>query len=155
MKYFSAAVPAGKAVRQWQHNNMEALKKVKHDLISIASLFTSVSTLLCCALPSLLVAIGMGAVVAGMVSDFPALITLSKYKEWTFLGAGILIGFNFWLFYGRKKNQVCEIDEYGNETPCDTAARWSKIILWISFGLYVLGLFSAYLLLPIQQFLGL
>ena len=134
---------------------MGVLKSLKQDFVSIASLFTSVSTLLCCALPSLLVAMGMGAVVAGMVSDFPALIWLSKYKEWTFLTAGILIGFNFWLFYGRKRDQVCEIDEYGNETPCDTAARWSKIILWISFGLYLLGLFSAYLLLPIQQFLGL
>lgn len=133
---------------------MRVLKSLKQDFVSIASLFTSVSTLLCCALPSLLVAVGMGAVVAGLVSDFPALIWLSKYKEWTFLVAGILIGFNFWLFYGRKSNQVCEIDEFGNETPCDTAARWSKIILWISFGLYVLGLFSAYLLLPIQQFLG-
>ncbi|MFH6983333.1 hypothetical protein [Marinoscillum luteum] len=134
---------------------MQKLIKLKDDFVSIASLFTSVSTLLCCALPSLLVAVGMGAVVAGMVSDFPALIWLSKYKEWTFLGAGILIGFNFWLFYGRKRDQACEIDEFGNETPCDTAARWSKIILWISFGLYTLGLFSAYLLLPIQQFLGL
>ncbi|MEQ8628173.1 hypothetical protein [Ekhidna sp.] len=134
---------------------MGVLKSLKQDFVSIASLFTSVSTLLCCALPSLLVAVGMGAVVAGMVSDFPALIWLSKYKEWTFLIAGILIGFNFWLFYGRKRDQACEIDEFGNETPCDTAARWSKIILWVSFWLYILGLFSAYLLLPIQQFLGL
>lgn len=133
---------------------MQKLLKLKEDFVSIASLFTSVSTLLCCALPSLLVALGMGAVVAGMVSDFPALIWLSKYKEWTFLGAGLLIGFNFWLFYGGR-DKACEIDEYGNETPCDTAARWSKIILWISFGLYLLGLFSAYLLLPIQQFLEL
>ena len=133
---------------------MQKLIKLKDDFISIASLFTSISTLLCCALPSLLVAIGMGAVVAGIVSEFPALIALSKYKEWTFLGAGLLIGFNFWVFYGRKKKQVCEIDEYGNETACDTAARWSKIILWISFGLYTLGLFSAYLLLPLQEFLG-
>lgn len=134
---------------------MQKLTKLKDDFVSIASLFTSVSTLLCCALPSLLVALGMGAVVAGMVSDFPALITLSKYKEWTFLGAGLLIGFNFWLFYGRKRNQVCKIDEYGKETACDTAARWSKVILWISFCIYLLGLFSAYLLLPLQQFLEL
>ncbi len=132
---------------------MQKLIKLKNDFVSIASLFTSVSTLLCCALPSLLVALGMGAVVAGLVSDFPLLITLSKYKEWTFLGAGVLISFNFWLFYGRKNSQVCEIDEHGNETPCDTAARWSKAILWFSLSLYLLGLFFAYLLLPIQQFL--
>lgn len=133
---------------------MTKLIKLKDDFVSIASLFTSVSTLLCCALPSLLVAVGMGAVVAGMVSEFPVLITLSKYKEWTFLGAGLLIGFNFWLFYSKKRNQGCEIDEHGKESACDTAARWSKVILWISFGLYLIGLFSAYILLPLQQFIG-
>ena len=130
---------------------MEKLIKLKDDFVSIASLFTSFSTLICCALPSLLVAIGMGAVLAGMVSDFPLLVTLSQYKNWTFLGAGLLIGFNFWLFYGRKKNQACEIDENGKETACDTAARWSKVILWISAGIYLAGVFMAYLLLPLQQ----
>ena len=128
--------------------------KIKEDFVSIGSLFTSVSTLLCCALPSLLVAVGMGAVVAGLASDIPWLFSLSKYKGWTFLVAGIMIGFNFWLFYGRKREQACEIDENGNETACDTAARWSKGILWFSFALYVLGLFSAYLLFPIQKFFG-
>lgn len=134
---------------------MEKLIKLKDDFVSIASLFTSFSTLICCALPSLLVAIGMGAVLAGMVSDFPLLVTLSQYKNWTFLGAGLLIGFNFWLFYGRKKNEACEIDENGKETACDTAARWSKVILWISAGIYLAGVFMAYLLLPLQQFLDL
>jgi mercuric ion transport protein len=134
---------------------MEKLIKLKDDFVSIASLFTSFSTLLCCALPSLLVAIGMGAVLAGLASDFPLLVTMSKYKDWTFLAAGLMIGFNFWLFYGRKRNQACEIDENGKETACDTAARWSKVILWISAGTYLVGLFMAYLLLPVQQLLDL
>ncbi|MEO2127689.1 MAG: hypothetical protein ABGW91_05960 [Christiangramia sp.] len=128
--------------------------KIKEDFVSIGSLFTSVSTLLCCALPSLLVALGMGAVVAGLASDIPWLFSLSKYKGWAFLIAGVMISFNFWLFYGRKREQACEIDENGNETACDTAAKWSKRILWFSFGLYLLGLFSAYLLFPIQKFFG-
>lgn len=132
---------------------MAIFTKIKEDFVSIGSLFTSVSTLLCCALPSLLVALGMGAVVAGLVSDLPWLIFMSKYKGWTFLMAGIMIGFNFWLFYGRKRQQSCEIDENGKETACDTASKWSKRILWFSFVLYALGLFAAYLLLPIQKIL--
>lgn len=131
---------------------MEKLTKLKDDFVSIGSLFTSVSTLLCCALPSLLVALGMGAVVAGLASDIPWLFSLSKYKGWMFFIAGVMIGFNFWLFYGRRREQACEIDENGKETACDTATRWSKGILWFSFGLYLLGLFSAYLLFPIQRF---
>lgn len=128
--------------------------KIKEDFVSIGSLFTSVSTLLCCALPSLLVALGMGAVVAGLASDIPWLFSLSKYKGWTFLIAGLMIGFNFWLFYRRKREQTCEIDENGNETACDTAAKWSKRILWLSFVLYLIGLFSAYLLFPLQRLFG-
>ena len=128
--------------------------KIKEDFVSIGSLFTSVSTLLCCALPSLLVALGMGAVVAGLASDIPWLFSLSKYKGWTFLIAGLMIGFNFYLFYGRKREQACEIDENGNETACDTAAKWSKRILWLSFVLYLIGLFSAYLLFPLQRLFG-
>lgn len=135
---------------------MERLRNLKQDFVSIASLFTSFSTLICCALPSLLVALGMGAVVAGLVSNVPFLITLSQYKGLTFLVAGALIAFNFWLFYGRQNNeQACAIDENGRETACDTAARWSKSVLWLSFGLYSLGLFMAYLLLPLQQLLEL
>ncbi|WP_159518586.1 hypothetical protein [Sunxiuqinia indica] len=133
---------------------MQKIAKLKSDFVSIASLFTSFSTLLCCALPALLVTLGMGAVVAGLVSDLPWLVTLSKYKEWTFIIAGTLIGFNFWLFYGRKRNQVCEVNEYGNETACDTTARWSKVILWISVGIYFAGLFMTYLALPLQKMLG-
>lgn len=134
---------------------MERLIKLREDFVSVISLFTSVSTLFCCALPSLLVALGMGAVVAGLVSDFPLLTALAKYKIWTFLAAGAMISFNLWLFYGRNRNQACEVDEHGNETPCDTAARWSKTVLWVSIGLYLAGLFSAYLLFPVLRFLNL
>ena len=44
------------------------------------SLFASTSTLICCALPAIFVAIGAGATFASLVSSFPFLITLSKYK---------------------------------------------------------------------------
>ncbi len=133
---------------------MNKLIKLKEDFVSIASLFTSVSTLLCCALPALLVTLGMGAVVVGVISELPWLVTLSRHKEWIFLIAGIMIGFNFWLFYGRKRKQTCKIDENGNETACDTAAKWSKVILWISSGLYLIGLFMSYVILPLQLWLG-
>lgn len=135
---------------------MEKLVKFKNDFVSILSLFTSFSTLICCALPSLLVVLGMGAVVAGVVSNVPVLVTLSQHKEWTFLVAGLMIGLNFWLFYGRRQKQAaCEIGEDGSEAACDTAARWSKVILWISAGLYLAGLFMAYLLFPLIQWLDL
>lgn len=116
------------------------MNKLKTDLISILSLFTSFSTLLCCALPALLVTLGLGAVMAGLASDLPFLRTLSQYKEWVFSIATLLIGFNFWLIYRKRpQDTACEIAEYGTETACDTASRWSKVILWVSVGFLVIS----------------
>ena len=44
------------------------------------SLFASSSTLICCALPAVFVLIGAGASFASLLSVFPFLIILSKYK---------------------------------------------------------------------------
>jgi mercuric ion transport protein len=52
--------------------------------LSYFSLFTSLSTLLCCALPSLLVLLGLGATVASALSVLPWLVMLSRHKSWTF-----------------------------------------------------------------------
>jgi mercuric ion transport protein len=49
--------------------------------LAIVSLFASTGTLLCCALPALLVTLGLGAVVAGAVSSVPWLVPLSRNKE--------------------------------------------------------------------------
>src|ERR1035441_2375492 len=64
-------------------------------LLSYFSLFTSLGTLLCCALPSLLVLFGLGASVASALSFMPWLVTLSRYKQWTFSVSGILIALSF------------------------------------------------------------
>ncbi len=112
----------------------------KNDLLSVLSLFTSFSTLICCALPALLVVIGLGAVVAGVVSDFPFLISLSKNKGWVFSLAFSLIAINFFLVYRKKKEDLsCEFVPGRKESACDVASKWSKIILWISFVLLLRG----------------
>src|ERR1044072_9161894 len=55
------------------------------------SLFSSLGTQFCCALPSLLVLFGLGATVASALSAAPWLVTLSHHKNWTFAIAGALI----------------------------------------------------------------
>ena len=55
------------------------------------SLFTSAGTLICCALPALFVSLGMGAVLAGLVSDVPQLIWMSHHKGLTFGTAAIML----------------------------------------------------------------
>jgi len=117
-------------------------------LLSYFSLFTSVSTLLCCALPSLLVLFGLGASVASTLSFMPWLVTLSKHKQWTFGVAGALIGLSFlnmYLIAPRLRVQACD-----SENPsCDEVSGISKVILWCSAVIYSVGFFVAYALGPI------
>ena len=122
-------------------------------LLSYFSLFTSVSTLLCCALPSLLVLFGLGASVASMLSFLPWLVTLSHYKRVTFFISGVLITLSFVNMYyiaPRLKAQECSPD---NPTACEDASRASKVLLWISAVIYALGFFVAYVLGPFLAWL--
>lgn len=57
---------------------------------SLASLFASSSTLVCCALPALLVGLGAGAALSSLVSVFPHIVWLSDNKESLFIVATVL-----------------------------------------------------------------
>jgi mercuric ion transport protein len=119
-------------------------------MLSYFSLFTSLSTLLCCALPSLLVLFGLGASVAPILASTPWLVTLSRHKVWTFSISGILIGLSFlnmYYFVPRLKgSDVCDIDD---GSACRDTSRVSKVLLWISAAIYAVGFFVAYALGPI------
>jgi hypothetical protein len=119
-------------------------------VFSYLSLFTSLSTLLCCALPSLLVLFGLGASVASFLSFMPWLVSLSHHKPWVFAISGTLILLSFvqtFVFAPRLKSGA---DTCPAEDPsCDRATRFSKIILWISAVIYLIGFFTAFLLGPI------
>lgn len=58
---------------------------------SLASLFASSSTLVCCAIPALLVALGAGAALSSLVSIFPQMVWLSEHKEQLFGFAGLMV----------------------------------------------------------------
>jgi mercuric ion transport protein len=125
-------------------------------LLEYLSLFTSLGTLLCCAVPSLLVLLGLGATVASVVSAAPWLISLSRHKNWMFAIAGVLIAANFVYLFRiapklQQSGQSCPVDQ---PSPCGTASRVSRAVLWASAGIYLAGVFSAYLLGPILRFVG-
>ena len=114
--------------------------------LSYFSLFTSLSTLLCCALPSFLVLFGLGASVASMLSFLPWLVTLSRHKQWTFAISGALIALSFLNTYymaPRLRTQDCNPND---PTACADASKFSKILLWVSAGIYLAGFFVAYAL---------
>lgn len=110
-------------------------------------LFTSISTLLCCALPILLVSLGMGAVVASMASNIPWLITLSMHKGWVFAGSGFLLLLGGWALY--RPGITCPTNpEYAK--LCDTAQKWNRRFYWSSLVILCIGAFSAFVL-PLMQ----
>ena len=59
---------------------MEPEQAVNEKAANFFALFASSSTLVCCALPAIFVALGAGASFASLVSTFPFLIILSQYK---------------------------------------------------------------------------
>jgi mercuric ion transport protein len=124
-------------------------KNKQSTVLGYFSLFTSVGTLLCCALPSLLVLFGLGASVASLLSFMPWLVVLSKHKQWTFTISGVLIALSFMNMYyvvPRLGRQQCNPD---NPSACDDASKFSRVLLWISACLYAVGFFVAYVLGPI------
>jgi mercuric ion transport protein len=123
--------------------------KTSFTILSYFSLFTSLSTLLCCALPSLLVLAGLGASVASTLSALPWLVALSHHKSWTFAISGILIAASFVNMYyilPRPQIRACSPDK---PSACETASRLSKWLLWVSASIYLAGFFVAFLLGPI------
>jgi hypothetical protein len=127
-----------------------AVVRKRSGLLSYLSLFTSLSTLFCCALPSLFVLFGLGASVGSVLSSLPLLVALSRHKSWTFSIAGIFIVLGFVnLYYLAPKLRPDEACDAEDPTACDTTSRFSKYLLWVSAVLYALGVFVAYALGPI------
>ena len=60
-------------------------------LVNYLSLFTSSGTIICCALPALLVSMGAGAALSSSIAVFPQLVILSIYKIPIFTGAFIML----------------------------------------------------------------
>jgi hypothetical protein len=109
---------------------------------STLSLFSSASTLICCALPALLVSIGAGATLAGLVSRFPQLIWLSERSAWIFSIAGVFMllgGYAQW----RARFEPCPIDPVQAQA-CTRTRRISLIVYLISAGIFSFALIFTY-----------
>lgn len=118
-------------------------EKLKQVFLPTLSLFTSAGTLVCCALPALLVTIGAGATLAGLVSVAPWLVALTKYKAWTFGISGLMLiiaGIMQW----RARFAPCPIDP----VQAQACTRLRKVSVWIysvSVFVYTVGFFFAFI----------
>lgn len=109
--------------------------------LSYLSLFFSFGTLICCALPALLVVLGLGASLAGLVGAFPQIVWLSENKGIVFLLAGLMIVASV-LSHKYSKNITCPVGEL--EEQCKTSKSISDYLVVISIIIYLIGAFFAF-----------
>ena len=117
-------------------------------LLAYLGLFSSTGTLICCALPSLLVFLGFGASVASFLASAPWLVTLSRNKAWVFAASAIVIAGNLYYLYRMVPRALvtsgaCPADD---RVACARATRVSRVTLWVSVVLLVIGAVVAYAL---------
>ncbi len=117
--------------------------KEKNLLLAYFSLFSSLGTILCCALPSALVFIGMGATFAGLIGAFPQIVWLSENKILIFIISGILIFANYLLIFTQKQLS-CPTDPVLAKA-CIRSRKWSLIVLTFSTLMWMIGFFFAFL----------
>ena len=88
-----------------------------------------------------MVAIGLGATLAGVLGALPFLIWLSEYKVWVFIVAGVFLllaaALQWW-----SASLPCPIQN----TACQTLRYWSRIGLVISIFVYGTGVLFAFIL---------
>ena len=111
------------------------------------ALFTTIGTIVCCALPITLVALGMGATMASLVSNVPFLVILSQHKILVFTISALLLAASGWLLY--RTGRTCPTEPKLAEL-CLRTEKWNRRILWFSITLWGVGFFAAFLALPLQ-----
>lgn len=116
---------------------------IKDTLAPTISLFASASTLVCCALPALFVTLGMGAALAGLVSDFPQLVWLSEKKLYVFGFAAFMLTFAGFMQW-RGRNAPCPADPV-KAKACKRLRKISLFIYGFSVLIFLTGGFFAFI----------
>ena len=111
-------------------------------LPAFLTLFTSTGTLICCALPALLVSLGAGTVMAGLIEAVPQITWLGKNKELVFAIAGLLLAASgAWQWHARSL--PCPADK-AQAAACARARKVSWIVWGLSVVLFAVGAFFAF-----------
>ncbi|MEP3653835.1 MAG: hypothetical protein ABJO36_02975 [Litorimonas sp.] len=116
--------------------------KAPSTLPAFFSLFTSTGTLICCALPALLVSIGAGAVMAGIIETVPQITWLGRHKVWVFAFAALMISLSGAMQW-RAKSMPCPADP-AKARACNRARRVSWTVWWVSVFAFLIGGFFAF-----------
>ncbi len=95
------------------------------------------STLVCCALPALLVALGAGAALSTLVSAVPQLVWISEHKTPVFITAAVLMTLGGWVQW-RNRTAPCPIDP-ALRNACLRTRRFSARLYLFSLAMLLVG----------------
>jgi hypothetical protein len=104
---------------------------------SLASLFASSGTLICCAIPALLVTLGAGAALSSLVAVFPQVVWLSEHKDGLFAVAGLVLAGAGYLQW-RARSAPCPVDP-ALRGACLRTRKASGRVFLASVALYLIG----------------
>lgn len=117
----------------------------RNNVLNTISLFLSASTLLCCALPALLITLGLGFAMAGLAANFPQLIWLSMHKGYLFVAAGLMLTLSGYIAFKPTYLESCPV-EPGKKEACQAIkTNFNKRIFFISVSIFMVGVIFAYL----------
>lgn len=129
---------------------LTALVKIMLNRITnFLSLFGSLSTLLCCALPVTLVSLGLGASFATFTAAFPKTIWLMEHKNYLFAITFILLILS-WLMLRKSLSTPCPVD-LKLRRACQRSKNISKLFLSISLVAYLTAIFFSFILPQFYQ----
>lgn len=120
---------------------MDDLKPTRY--VSILALFTSGGTLICCALPALLVALGAGAALSSLIATVPQLVWFSEHKVGVFSVAAIML-LASGLLQWRSRYLPCPV-EPALAQACIRARRQSLWVYCFSVAIFLVGGFFAFI----------
>lgn len=109
---------------------------------AFAALLASSGTLVCCALPALLVALGAGAALSSLVAAVPQLVWLSEHKALVFGFAALMLGVAGALQW-RQRHAPCPIDPSLRDA-CLRTRRTSRRVYAVSVVLFAVGAWFAF-----------
>ena len=130
-------------LKESMNPNKESDVIKSNKLVNYLTLFASSGTIICCALPALLVSIGAGAALSSLIAIFPQLVIIAEYKVPIFIGAFIMLIISGIIQYF-VRSLPCPTNKKLAGT-CTQTRKVSLIIYLISLGLFSIGLLFTFI----------
>lgn len=120
------------------------MNKFIDKLITFFSLFGSLGTLLCCALPVVLVTFGLGATFASLTASFQQIIWMVERKDTLFIVTFFLLILSLY-FIIKANRQACPIDPKQREL-CEKSKKISWRVYIFTLIIYIIGFIFSYII---------